>query len=144
MNKIVEINNRLKYTEFINIPDEQWKTLDVPFYKNTITEQLANDYDFLNTFKDKIDWNFLFNYHMVKQSIIEKFISYYSNEAWDSLLRYQKYDISFINKYYRYIKKPMPLRLYYHKNKDEIYEQLSSQAMNYLLIEQGYKFVLDF
>jgi len=142
MNKISEINNKLKYVNFVNISDEQWKTLDVPFYKNTITEQLANDYDFLNTFKDKIDWNFLFNYHMIKQSIIEKFIPYYSKEAWDSLLRFQKYNISFINKYYRYIKKLMPIRLYYYKNNDEIYDELSQQAMFYLCVEQGYKLPL--
>ena len=137
MNSLNEINNKLKYTEFYNLPDKTW--IDSYFYP-TILNELVNDYDFLNTFKDKIKWTYLFYYHNINQSITECFIDYYNEHTWQWIWNSQNYNMDFVNKYYTYIKFPMCIQLFYTKHKAELYEELSPIAMDYLL-KQGYDFI---
>jgi len=100
MFNIKNINNRLKYTEFYNMPDINWHLRS--FYA-TLDNNIVNDYNWLKTFKDKIHFDLLYDEKKVKLKYIEHFIDKYYSRDWYFILLRQNITPQFLNKFYRYI-----------------------------------------
>lgn len=107
MTNIDKINIKLKYTEYYN-PIFNWN--DRYFYKNN--KDLFN-YEFLNLFKDKIQFRFFFTYHMdFDLELIAKFFDYYKYNDWQELINnYRlKFTTEFVNKHYKRMKYPLSFK----------------------------------
>ena len=105
---ISKVNNKLKYTEFYNLPKDEWNWPH--FYKN-LDKNIATNYNFLYTFKDKIKFAYLFNNHNIKLKYIKNFIEYYDRIDWSVLFNQNRITAQFLNKYYKKIIVPIPLDL---------------------------------
>ena len=110
MKNIDKINNKLKYTEFYSLPKKTWN--DWSFYM-LLDDQLVNNYNFLNTFKDKINFSLLYTTKNVKLKFIKYFMDKYGVNEWHIIFSKQKQNITpqFLNKYYKKIIVPIPLDL---------------------------------
>ena len=97
---INELNSRLKYTDFYNMPDINWHLRS--FYA-TLDNNIVNDYNWLKTFKDKIHFDLLYDEKKVKLKYIERFIDKYYSRDWYFILLRQNITPEFINKYYLHI-----------------------------------------
>lgn len=100
MFNIKNINSRLKYTDFYNMPDINWQLRS--FYA-TLDNNIVNDYNWLKTFKDKIHFDLLYDEKKVKLKYIERFIDKYYSRDWYFILLRQNITPQFLNKFYRYI-----------------------------------------
>lgn len=105
---INKVNNKLKYTEFYDISNDEWNWPH--FYKN-LDKNIATNYNFLYTFKDKIKFAYLFNNHNIKLKYIKNFIEYYDRIDWSVLFNQNRITAQFLNKYYKKIIVPIPLEL---------------------------------
>ena len=102
MNNLNKINNKLKYEKFFKLSDKDWQNPFIYAYDNL--NQVKNDVDFLNTFKDKIRFDLLFFHYDIDLNVIEHFIDYYNDETWNIIFNSQKITVDFVNKYYTHIK----------------------------------------
>ena len=117
---INKINSRLNYTEFYNMSEYNWNSFE--FYRTDLMKELAKNYNFLYTFKDKINFHILYRCQKVKLKFIKNFIKYYDKHTWRSIVNLQNITPEFINKYYKQIKCPIPLKFVRdHKNKIKEY-----------------------
>lgn len=106
MLNITKLNNKLKYEKYCNYSKDDWNNYKI--YCN-MSNSIVNTYDFINTFKDKLNFEFLFRYNKISKSLIEEFIDLYDVNAWKSLVNYNKhiFTVNFINKYYEKITYPV-------------------------------------
>ena len=133
----------LKYTEFYNMPNENW--VSWVFYNN-LPDNIANNYNFLNTFKHKIHFRFLFSEKKIKLKYIKSFIDFYHSSDWHTILYYQNITPEFLNKYYKkikceYIQEEIYKKLMKHKNKlniNVIYFLESKREVNHTLNHSYY------
>ena len=126
MFKIEKINNKLKYEKYYD-PNFNWDNMAFYYFdKNIFT------YEFIDTFKDKINFAYLYLYNKIKLNIIEKYIVYYNENTWYNLVNnYKKlFTPKFINKYHKFFKCPLP---------KDMYENVSSISWN----AKGYLKYLD-
>lgn len=100
MININKINSRLKYTEFYYLPKETWNQRS--FYVS-LDDKLVNNYNWLNTFKDKINFAILYDEKKIKLKYIKCFIDKYYSKDWYFILLRQNITPQFLNKFYRYI-----------------------------------------
>lgn len=126
MKNIDKINKKLLYEKFYNFSSEDW--VKDKLYYNTI-KQLANDEQFIEEFKDKIDWEFFIFYSHPNWDIIEKYIDYYDECTW-RVIFYSPYIYpEFINKYYKHITFNIDNTRFAFENLTLI----NSEVVNYLL-----------
>lgn len=116
---INKVNSKLNYTEFYNMPNENW---DSWVFYNNLPDNIANNYNFLNTFKHKIMFRYLFSEKKIKLKYIKSFINFYHSGDWYSILCNQNITPEFLNKYYKkikceYIHEQTYIKLMKHKNK---------------------------
>lgn len=102
MKSLDKINSKLKFEKFFKLSDKEWEN---PFvYLYGILDNVKNDVDFLNTFKDKIRFDLLFSHNDVYLKVIEQFIDCYDERTWNVIFNSQRINIAFVNKYYKHIK----------------------------------------
>lgn len=126
MKNIVKIDNKLKYEKFYNLSDEDWTKNKL--YYNEI-KQLANDEQFIEEFKNKIDWEYFIYYSHPNWNIIEKYIDYYDKRTW-RVIFYSPYIYpEFINKYYKHITFNIDNNSFAFEN----LTQINGDVINYLI-----------
>lgn len=106
MTNIDKINKKLLYEKYCDYSEDDWKDSNNYIL---MPDKIANDFDFIDTFKDKIHFNLLFRYKTISTELIEYFIDLYDSEVWESLSMYNVhlFTTEFINKYYTKIKYPV-------------------------------------
>lgn len=97
---INELNSRLKYINFYNMPNENWSS---HYFYATLDNNLANNYDWLNTFKDKIKFFILYDEKKIKLKFIKCFIDKYYSRDWYMILLKQNITPQFLNNNYKHI-----------------------------------------
>lgn len=126
MRNIDKINCKLKYEKYYD-PNFNWDNSAFYYFdKNIFT------YEFIDTFKDKINFAYLYLYNKIKLNIIEKYVVYYNENTWCILVSHYKnlFTPKFINKYHKFFKYPLP---------KDMYENVSSVLWN----AKGYLKYLD-
>ena len=121
MFNIENINNKLKYIEFYNMPDEKW---DNYYFYSSLNNDIVNDYNWLNTFKDKIHFELLyFCKNNINIQLIEQFIKLYDIEVWPALFSNYSHIFTedFFNKHYYDIKwRDIPVNILCKLDKDKL------------------------
>lgn len=102
MKNLNKINCKLKYEKFYSFSDEDWQNPFMYTYNNL--SEYKNDIDFLNTFKDKINFYLLFFHYDIDINVIEQFTDCYDDKVWSIIFNSQKINVAFVNKYYKHIK----------------------------------------
>lgn len=125
---INKVNSKLIYTEFYNMPNRNWNI--VAFYHTKEMKELVKNYNFLYTFKDKINFHILYRCQKVKLKFIKNFIKYYDKNTWRSIINLQNITPEFINKYYKQIKCPIPLT-FLRDNRNKIKEHVLDYAIHH-------------
>lgn len=107
MKHIQDINIKLKYEQYFSMTDQEWKNID--FYLSTLPIRsviiygLNNpiiQYEFLNLFKQKIDWTHLSQYIRIPANLL---LSYKEFVDWDMITICQPLTITIISKLQNYI-----------------------------------------
>lgn len=103
---INKVNYKLKYEKYCDYTDDDWNNYKT--YSN-IPIELANTYDFIDTFKDKIHFELFYKYRAISYELIEQFINLYDEATWEILITYyhDMFSYKFINKYYEKISYPI-------------------------------------
>lgn len=103
---INKVNNKLKYEKYCDYTDDDWNNYKT--YSN-IPIELANTYDFIETFKDKIHFDLFYKYKAISYELIKQFIDLYNVATWEILGKYyhDMFSCEFINKYYEKISYPI-------------------------------------
>lgn len=103
---INKVNNKLKYEKYCDYTDDDWNNYKT--YSN-IPIELANSYDFIETFKDKIHFDLFYRYKVISYELIEQFVDLYNVSTWEILSKYYRnmFSYEFINKYYEKISYPI-------------------------------------
>jgi len=106
MLNITKINNKLKYEKYCDYTDDDWNSDKT--YKE-IPIELANTYDFIETFKAKIRFDLFYKYRAILYELIKQFIDLYDESTWEILITYyhDMFSYEFINKYYEKISYPI-------------------------------------
>ena len=103
---INKVNNKLKYEKYCDYTNDDWSNYKT--YSN-IPIELANSYDFIDTFKDKIHFDLFYKYRAISHELIKLFIELYDEATWKTLSLYyhSMFSIKFINQYYEKISYPI-------------------------------------
>lgn len=103
---INKVNNKLKYEKYCDYTDDDWNNYKT--YSN-IPIELANSYDFIDTFKDKIHFDLFYKYRSISHQLIKLFIELYDEATWRTLILYyhSMFSVKFINDNYEKISYPI-------------------------------------
>lgn len=108
---INKVNKKLQYEKYYD-PNFNWDNLAFYYFDNF--DKNIFTYEFIDTFKDKINFANLYLYNKIKLNIIEKYVVYYNKSTWYTLVnKYKKlFTPKFINKYHKFFKYPLPKGMY--------------------------------
>lgn len=102
MINVNQLNVKIKFEYFFDLPDHKWK--DFRFYEN-LDKEFYTNYQWLNTFKDKIDWHRLLACKRIKLKFLKSFAGYFDELSWQLISTHQqhhrKLTPQFINKFHK-------------------------------------------